>query len=81
MFFLKQTGFQTLVVGGVRFLDDFSDVAIALRATGANILIEGTNLEICYFCVNEIQIKGHVERISFEKKSGFLKRGPNGKET
>lgn len=72
MFFLKQVGLSSLVIGGVRFLDDFSSESVTLRVEGANVIIEGEKLEISYFSVNEIQIVGTILKISMEKKSGFF---------
>ena len=83
MFFLKQVGLSSLTIGGVRFLEDFSKEHICLRVEGANILIEGSGLEICYFSINEIHVKGIIEKISLEKKSALFnrKRGADDKKS
>jgi len=78
MFFLSQRGLNNLTVGGVRFLDDFSDTCVCLRVDGASLTIEGEKLEISHFNVNEVLIKGSIEKISMAKRANFLKRSRGG---
>ena len=65
-FFVHQKGHKNVTIGGVKLLIDFLPERIVLRASGAEITVEGEGLEIQRFDENEIQIEGKVTAILTE---------------
>ena len=66
-FFIHQRQNREVVIGGVRMLAEFMTEIVTVSVSGATIVVEGKNLEIGYFNVNEICICGTIESVHTNK--------------
>ena len=62
-FFINQKNNEHIVVGGVRFLAEFSRERIVLNVVGAQVLICGERLKIARFDENEICVTGKISNV------------------
>ena len=62
-YFVNQKNNETVVIGGVRVLTDFSPEFITVAVNGAVIQTTGQKLKIARFDENEIEIVGKIENV------------------
>jgi len=62
-YFVNQKNNQTVVIGGVRLLTDFTPELIVVAVNGAQIQTTGQKLKIARFDENEIEITGNIENV------------------
>ena len=68
-FFIHQKQDKEVVVGGVRMLLDFLPDEVTISVPSAQIVIQGQNLEIGYFNIDEICICGTIQSVLTSRTS------------
>ena len=68
-FFINQQNNNSVVVGGVRVLSEFSPEQVIVRVTGAQVVITGERLKIARFDENEIQVSGKISNVETLRKT------------
>ena len=66
-FFINQKNNNSVVVGGVRVLTDFSPEQVIVRVPGAQVVVTGEKLKIARFDENEICVTGKVLNVGTNK--------------
>ena len=59
-FFINQKNNNSVIIGGVRVLAEFSSTQVTVGVTDARIIITGNKLKITRFDENEICVTGKV---------------------
>ena len=62
-FFINQQNNNSVIVGGVRLLLEFSSAQIVVGVIGAQVVITGDKLKIARFDENEICIAGKITNV------------------
>ena len=78
-FFIHQKQDKEVVVGGVKMLLDFLPDEVVLSVPTAQITIQGQNLEIGYFSIDEICICGTIQGVITSKTKSSRRGGKNEK--
>ena len=66
-FFINQKNNNSVVVGGVRTLAEFSPECVIVGVAGARVVITGDKLKIARFDENEICVVGKVLNVETNK--------------
>jgi len=62
-YFVNQKNNETVIIGGVRMLSEFSSEQIVVAVNGATVQTTGSALKIARFDQNEIEIAGKIENV------------------
>ena len=73
-FFVSQKNNNSVIVGGVRVLAEFSPTQVIVGVTGARVIINGDKLRIARFDENEICVSGKIAGVETETARSQVKR-------
>jgi len=68
-YFVNQKNHNSVTIGGVRRLKEFTTTYLLVSVAGAEIRVVGDKLSIAAFHENEINIKGKIENVETIKTS------------
>ena len=60
---ITQKNNQSIIVGGVRVLSEFSSEQVSVAVVGATVQVTGQRLKIARFNENEIEVTGKIENV------------------
>jgi len=62
-YLITQKNNQSIIVGGVRVLSEFSSEQVSVAVVGATVQVTGQRLKIARFNENEIEVTGKIENV------------------
>jgi len=67
-FFVSQKNAESVVIGGVRLLREFSPEQVVVSVAGGTVTVSGGKLFLARFDENEIEVAGKIRDVTTDKR-------------